>query len=126
MNTAKIAVRNDALARIEAGKNPDNMAYLVRGEDGEVYGLSVDVAHVPAGSTESYQPLRNYVDYPIKDWIKPVITYAHEHPWASVSTSDGERTLKVAIGGLCYYQDGSVYLLAHDESREYRLYLDAR
>lgn len=66
--------------------------------------------------------------------IKPHIEYAHGHPWATVSTKDGDYTVSVSLSNLCYDEDGNPYLLAYYspdgepncETRELRLYLSSK
>ena len=63
--------------------------------------------------------------------IQPVIEYAHEHPWATVSTKDGDYSVIVSLSSLLYDEEGQAYMLAfytpagepNCETRELRLYL---
>ena len=66
--------------------------------------------------------------------IKPHIEYAHEHPWATVSTKDGDYTVSVSLHHLHYDEERQPYLLAFYspkgepscETRELRLYLSSK
>jgi hypothetical protein len=66
--------------------------------------------------------------------IQPHIEYAGPHPWAMVSTKDGDYTVSVSLSSLCYDEDGDPYLLSYYtpagvpscETRELRLYLSSK
>ena len=63
--------------------------------------------------------------------IQPEIEYAHEHPWATVKTVDGNYAVSVSLTNLNYDEEGKPYLLGFCtpegepscETRELRMYL---
>lgn len=56
----------------------------------------------------------------------PVIEYANNHPWALVSTPDGQESISVSIGRLSFDEDGRAYVFAFVGDCERRMYLDGR
>ena len=56
--------------------------------------------------------------------IVPEIEYAHQHPWATVKTLDGEHEVSVSLTNLLYDEEGNIYLLVHKHPfQELRLYI---
>ena len=54
----------------------------------------------------------------------PEIHYAHEHPWATVKSPDGEHEVSVCLTSLLYDEEGGIYLLVHEHPfKERRLYI---